>query len=112
MGEYTRLFLFVFAVIGMTHIIVDSNLFAPVRDWLKTRLPEKVYWVMECYQCCGTWCGFLLALALLSYNPLIIIAGGFAGSFLASWAAFHLNYIEARTMQAMEGKEPDKENNA
>ncbi len=110
MGDFTRLFLFVFGTIGLAHIIVDSKIFASVREWLKKKLPDKVYWVVECYQCCGTWCGFLLALLLLSYNPFVILAGGFAGSFLASWAAFHLNYVEAKTIQAMDGK-GDKESN-
>jgi hypothetical protein len=109
MWPLVRLFLFVFGVIGMTHILVDSKLFASTRAWLKTKLPEKIYWVLECYQCCGTWCGFFLALCLLSYNPFIILAGGFAGSFFASWAAFHLNYLEAKTMQAMDGKTPPVE---
>ncbi len=30
---------FIFAVIGMTHIIVDSNLFSSVREWIKNGCP-------------------------------------------------------------------------
>lgn len=81
-------FLFCLAVIGMTNIIVDSNLFAPVREYLKKELPPKVYEILECHQCCGTWCGFLCGLILISWNPFVILLCGCAGSCLAS--AFYM----------------------
>ena len=100
-----QLFLFVFGTIGLTHIIVDSNLFRPARDYLRGKLPARVYSVLECYQCSGTWCGFVVALLTLSYNPLTVLVGGFAGSFLASLAAFVLNYLEANTILQPEPKD-------
>lgn len=91
-------FLFMFGVIGMTHIIVDSKIFAPIRDWLQKRLPEKVSSVITCYQCTGFWCGLLTGWIVVSHDPLIDFVCGCAGSFLSSWAAFYLNYLEAQTM--------------
>jgi len=76
--------IFCFATIGMTNIIVDSSLFEPIRDWLKSWLHPKVYELFECHQCCGTWCGFLCGAVLISWNPLVILMCGCAGSFLAS----------------------------
>lgn len=76
--------LFCFAVIGMTNIIVDSNLFEPVRDVLKRLLPAYFYQLLECHQCCGTWCGFLCGWLLLSTQLPVIFLCGCAGSFLAS----------------------------
>lgn len=77
-------FLFILATIGMTNIIVDSNLFQPVRNWLKKVLPEKMYELVECHQCCGTWCGFFCGAFLISWHPMHIFFCGCAGSFLAS----------------------------
>jgi hypothetical protein len=76
--------LFCFSVIGMTNIIVDSNLFEPIRNKLKETLPEKVYEAFECHQCMGFWCGLMCCAALFTWNPVIIFMCGCAGSFLTS----------------------------
>lgn len=89
--------LFVVATIGLTHIIVDSTIFAPIRDFLKKTLPPKVYAVFECYQCAGTWCGFLAGLILISKSIPVIFMCGCAGSFLAVLGANFLNYLEAKS---------------
>jgi hypothetical protein len=94
----TELFLFTFGVIGMTHIIVDSSIFAPVRDWMKNHIFERIYRLFECYQCTGAWCGSLLGAFLISHDPWAIFAAGCAGSFLATFAATFLNYLEARSI--------------
>jgi len=75
--------LFAFATVGLTFIIVDGSIFEPVRGFLERRLPEKVYDVFECYQCMGTWCGFICGALAFGFHPLFIILSGFAGSFLA-----------------------------
>ncbi len=80
--------LFCFATIGMTNIIVDSNIFEPIRNWFKDIAPEKIYDLITCHQCCGTWCGFLCGAILLTSNIWVILCCGCAGSFLAS-----LNYL-------------------
>jgi len=95
--DITLLLLFCFAVIGMTHIIVDSTLFEPVRTYLQGCIP----WLgklVGCYQCCGFWCGAFLGLTVLSWNPFVIFAAGCAGSFLATLGANYLTYLEANAL--------------
>ncbi len=77
------MFLFCLAVVGLTNIVVDSTLFAPVRSWLKTRVRPGLFKLVECKQCCGTWAGFLCGLCLVSTNPPVVLACGWAGAFLA-----------------------------
>lgn len=93
-----QLLFFALAVIGMTHIIVDSSLFLPVRDWIKAKLPEFISKIIECYQCCGTWVGFFVTFWLVSSHPVGILLGGCAGSFLAYSAAVLLTYYEAQSV--------------
>lgn len=95
---FMSIFLFLFGVIGLTHIVVDSKLFEPVREWLKARLPDKLSSVLTCYQCTGFWSGMLTGLIVVSHNVFVVFVCGCAGSFLSSWAAFYLNYLEAQTM--------------
>lgn len=73
---------FCMSVIGLTNILLESSLFTPVRDYLKSKLSSKVYEVFECHQCMGTWVGFLIGSILLDYHLFLFY--GFAGSFLAS----------------------------
>lgn len=90
--------LFIFSVIGFTNIMIDSSIMAPLRGFLQERLPANVYKIFECYQCMGTWCGFICGAILISLNPLVILTCGFAGSFLSVLAASYLNYLEAKTI--------------
>jgi len=95
----SNLLLFVVAVIGMTHILVDPSVIAvPLRNWLAKNAPAWVNKLFSCYQCCGTWVGFLFGFILISYNPLVVFACGMAGSFLATWGATYLNYLEAQSL--------------
>lgn len=86
--------LFAFATIGLTMIIVDGSIFEPVRCFLEKKLPEKVYDVFECYQCMGTWCGFICGAMAFGLNPLFIILSGFAGSFLAMFTGAILDRLD------------------
>lgn len=90
--------LFLVAGIGLTNIIVDSSLFAPVRDLLKKILPAKAFKVFECYQCAGMWCGMLVGAWLIDHHPFTIVCCGFAISFLASLSAHFFNYLEAKSI--------------
>ena len=63
-----NLMLFILGVVGMTHIVVDSEISEPVHEWIEPRLPV-VARIMDCYQCAGFWCGIALGLVLLSYRP-------------------------------------------
>ncbi len=87
------LVLFILGVIGATHIVVDSTLMEPVHEWIKPRSPWLAE-LMDCYQCAGWWCGVVLGLMLLSYNPLVVFAAGCAGSFLAQLGWLTLDSLE------------------
>lgn len=112
--------LYLLGTIGLTHIVVDSFIFAPLREWLKNNAPAvdepvvnfsgkwwagKVGYMMTCYQCAGTWCGFLMGLLMLTSrqmglfdNLVMIFCGGMVGSFAANWAAIYLTYLEAKAI--------------
>lgn len=101
-----RFLLFAFAVIGFTHIIVDpAVIMKPLRDFIKEKCPSWMDKLVSCYQCCGTWVGFLCGLILISYNPFVIFTCGMAGSFLASFGASYLNYIEAQSLLSLKDEE-------
>lgn len=74
------LILFALASIGATEILVASSLFSPVREYLKSRLPEALGKAIECRQCLGTWVGFVIGAGI---DPWHFILYGFAGSCLA-----------------------------
>ena len=86
--------LFALATIGLTLIIVDCSIFEPVRCFLEKRLHEKIYDVFECYQCMGTWCGFICGALAFGLSPTVIILSGFAGSFLAMFTGMVLDRLD------------------
>ena len=113
----TNLFLFCFAVVGLTNIIVDPATIArPIRDrvekWANGDGKCRSFWawldkLMSCYQCTGFWVGMLCGAILISWNPLVVIfICGMGGSFIATWGASYLNYLEARSV--MTGLEEDE----
>lgn len=81
------LLLFCMACIGLTSIILEGDIFAPVRYVLKKILPSKLYEVFECHQCMGTWVGFLVGYWLLGQDWKTVLCCGFASSFLC--ATYH-----------------------
>ena len=85
--------LFILGVIGMTHIVVDSEIGEPVHEWFESRIPP-IAKIMDCYQCSGFWCGIALGLALLSFNPLVVFSAGCAGSFLSQLGWLVLDSLE------------------
>lgn len=106
--NFASVVLFVLGSIGLTHVIVDSAIFAPVRSWLEKWLPSSVYKVFECYQCCGVWVGWFLG-ALLFGVPEVLagnywlaavqtFVAGFAASFVSYGAAVMLTYFEANSV--------------
>jgi len=87
--------LFLVAVIGMTHIVVDSEIMEPVDEWAKSWMPAKLHHgLFECYQCSGFWCGVVLGLMVVSVHPCIVFACGCAGSFLADVSESAFKYLE------------------
>lgn len=92
--------LFILGVIGMTHILVDSEIMEPVDGWVKSKSDK--HWLIlyvhralfECHQCSGFWCGVVLGPMLVSFNPLVVFACGCAGSFLADLGKLLLDWLE------------------
>lgn len=100
--NFVDLFLFVVSAVGMCHIIVDGTIFAWFRNLVKDfsekiKVP-KLGGVVDCYLCCGTWCGFFMGWVWLTHDPWQIFACGCAGGFLSNFAAVVLNYLEAATI--------------
>lgn len=155
------LLVFIFGSIGLTHVVVDSKIMLPIRNYLfekakDNKIAKDRYELVECYQCTGVWVGWLCGILLSSYSHtsllvsilspviwffllvsfihidfernksrsipatismvaglfgllfmhgdalLLIFISGFASSFLASWGATYLNYLEARTIVELE----------
>lgn len=101
-----NLFLFIFGTIGITHIIVDSDM--PIILWFKKLVSKSSFLtkLLGCYQCTGTWVGFFSSYMLFPDIDLWqIFIAGCAGSFLANTAAIFLNYVEARTIISLSDEE-------
>ena len=103
LGEkMSDLVLFCLAAIGATHIVVDGKIFKPFRDFVEKYLPEKIYELVSCYQCSGTYVGFVLG--YLTYGPDLskIFLAGCASSVLSNLMALYMNYLEAKTIINLE----------
>jgi len=82
------LFLFALGVVGLTHIIVDSTIMEPFRNAMQKWFPEKISYMVNCYQCFGFWAGLFCGWACFdNISYLQILIAGFAGSFLANFGA-------------------------
>jgi purine-cytosine permease-like protein len=91
--------IFCFSVIGLTNIIVDpAAIFAPVRNAIEKTGIEWLSKLVSCYQCTGTWAGFLCGFLVFGPHPGTLFCCGMAGSFLATLSATYMNYLEARSI--------------
>lgn len=91
--------LFAFSVVGLTNIVVDpAAIFSPVRSLIDASGPKWLSKLVSCYQCAGTWAGFLCGALIFGPDPATIFCSGMAGSFLATLSATYTNYLEARSM--------------
>jgi hypothetical protein len=99
MDSFTSFLLFALSVIGMTNIIVDpAYIMQPARDFIEKRCHPWVNKLVSCYQCSGTWVGFLFGYILIGKDPLVVFSCGMAGSFLATLSATYMNYLEAKSV--------------
>jgi hypothetical protein len=111
--NFSIFILWIFAAIGFTHIMVDSSIIRPFREWIKEKIPEINLLVMkvslaegiECYQCVGWHMGIFtgILLSLLVANTfwngvLITILAGGASSFLSQVGAYLIVYLEANSV--------------
>lgn len=106
-----QLFMFVVSTVGMCHIVVDGSILLWFREFVK-KFAEKIKvpklgGVVDCYLCCGTWCGFFMGWVWLTQNLWEIFACGCAGGFLANFAAVIMNWLEAATIVNL----PSEDNN-
>lgn len=106
MEEISRLVIFALATIGLTNIIVDPATIAkPFRDFADKRLPSFLSKLFSCYQCSGTWVGFMCGYLVLSREPGDVFLCGMAGSYLATLSATYMNYLEAKSIVSMDEDE-------
>ena len=100
------LVVFVLSVIGMTNIIVDPSAIArPMREYIEKNGPPWLDKLVSCYQCTGTWVGFLCGYILISTNPWVVFLCGMAGSFVATFSATYTNYLEAQSIVGVDNRE-------
>lgn len=91
--------LFSLAVVGLTNIVVDpAAIFAPVREVIDRMDVKWLSKLVSCYQCTGTWAGFLCGALIFGTEPAIVFCCGMAGSFIATLSATYVNYLEARSI--------------
>jgi len=75
--QYLPLFLFIFAAISSTHIVVGSSIFGPLRKYLmdyeeNSFVVKKFKDMILCYQCCGYWIGVVYSFI---FSPFIFNFG-------------------------------------
>lgn len=99
-----NLFLFCFGSIGITHILVDGEIFRPVKEYINEKLPVFFSKLLNCYQCTGFWVGvfcfwFLYFDCKNIYTSFIylFLCGG-ASSCLSYFWALALTYLEANSI--------------
>jgi hypothetical protein len=98
-----ELLLLALASIGLCHVLVDSSLMAPVKDYLGRRGWEWFVRMLNCYQCAGFWSGVAAGLILLleRWLPYLhLLLYGFAASFLGPLAAVFFGYLNAQSSAA------------
>jgi hypothetical protein len=112
--------LFATAAIGFTHIMVDSVIMQPLRDWIMRRAQGtglfRWFWgklnkILSCYQCAGFWCGLITGACLIDISPLVIFMSGCATSFLALTAAHFIQYLEANSVIVLPPRNNEVEQN-
>jgi hypothetical protein len=102
-----KLMLFVFGCIGITHILVDGEIFRPVKELISKYLPNFFLKLLNCYQCTGFWVGVifgsLLYVDVTTIKDSIVavfLAGGASSAFSYFWALV-LTYLEANSIVKM-----------
>lgn len=85
---------FVLATIGLTSLLVESQILYPVRwlyGWIMSYTPKMIQdWLgglFNCHQCCGFWAGLGCGSFLLGGGVGMALIFGFIGSFLGSLSA-------------------------
>lgn len=101
-----ELLLFALVSIGLCHVLVDSSLIAPVKDYLGRQGWERFVRMLNCYQCAGFWSGVVAGSILLlgRWIPYLhLLLYGFAASFLGPLGAVFLGYLNTQSSAATGG---------
>lgn len=103
MSDIARILIFMMATVGLTNIIVDpATIMQPVRDFIDRRFHPWLSKLFSCYQCSGTWVGFLCGYMIISREPEYVFLCGMAGSYIATLSATYMNYLEAKSIVGVE----------
>lgn len=74
--EKMNLIVFLFATIGMSHILVDGTIFHPAKVWLGKcgKVGQFFLSLFNCYQCTGFWSGGIIGTLMwvMGKDPLAI----------------------------------------
>lgn len=109
------LLFFAFATMGLSNVIVESDIAEPIRSWWEENTTDFFKEAIRCHQCVGWWSGLLCSFLLfkLSFWFIPIALGcAFAGSFLSTFEKVIRNYIITRTtyIDSMEAFSLQEEN--
>lgn len=97
------LVVFCLSVVGLTNMIVDpATILLPFRTLVERSGIKWLDKLVSCYQCSGTWVGFLCGWLVFGPDPKTIFCCGMAGSFLATFSATYTNYLEAKSILGVE----------
>lgn len=104
MGSIADFLVFSIGCVGITSIIVDGEIFKPVKDYMHDKVPEFFNSLLNCYQCSGFWVGIFFGIAI-NYNDLnnvpnfacLFLYGGLS-SASSYFYALYITYLEANSM--------------
>ena len=103
------------AGVGMTTIIVEGEIFLPVKNLLEKFMPKFFMKMLNCHQCCGFWSGCFLSMVFLppivNFGNLTLwqicgylllklgynFAAGCAVSLIAVFWAIFAMFLESKT---------------
>jgi hypothetical protein len=101
--EVVSLLLCLIGTVGMTQIIVESEISSKFKSLIEKIVPVFLMKMLNCYQCSGFWSGIFMGL-IFFFPPQLsffdvgkVFAVGCAGSCLSYFYAMLLMYIEANT---------------
>jgi hypothetical protein len=109
MLEMNLLLLMLLGGVGMTVIIVEGQIFVPIKEFLKKFMPAFFMKMLDCHQCCGFWSGIIISLFFMlpnfeNFSVLALLfslgknfATGCAVSLLSTFWASIMLLIESKT---------------
>lgn len=115
-----ELLLFLMASLGLTIILVESDIsentfkklikffYKKLNSFLNDDWKKKIEWLpkgLECHLCMGFWAGCFSSYIFLTDKPLEMICCGFASSFINSFYINIVGYIQSQTVYNL----PDEE---